>query len=130
MPEARAEKGSPAGISNVDVPTLIAQLEQELRLAGPRGASAASSSSIRLQARTTAERLARVTADRPLGGRGGAIGFLQKPVKLVVRKLGRWYVEPVFADQRAFNETLLKLVGDLYEQIDRLEAELDALRRP
>jgi hypothetical protein len=129
MPEARVEKGSGAGVSDVDIPALIAELEAEIGLSGPRRTAAPGSSSARIQARSTAERLARVTADRPLGGREGVVGVLYKPVKLGVRKLTRWYVEPVFADQRAFNETLLRLIGDLHERIDRLEAELDALRR-
>jgi hypothetical protein len=34
----------------------------------------------------------------------------------------RWYVEPAFADQRAFNDAVLKLIDDLDERISRLEA--------
>ena len=33
----------------------------------------------------------------------------------------RWYVEPAFADQRAFNDAVLKLIDDLDERIARLE---------
>jgi hypothetical protein len=33
----------------------------------------------------------------------------------------RWYVEPAMADQRAFNDALLKLIDDLDERISRLE---------
>jgi hypothetical protein len=33
----------------------------------------------------------------------------------------RWYVEPPFADQRAFNNATLKLIDDLDERIRRLE---------
>jgi len=33
----------------------------------------------------------------------------------------RWYVEPAFADQRAFNDSVLKLIDDLDERIARLE---------
>ena len=112
----------------VDVAALIAELERELSRAGPRHAGGVRASSVRLNARATADRLARVSADRPLGGRAGLRGALQKPVKLAVRKLARWYVEPVFADQRAFNAALLKLVDDLHAQIERLEAELRAAR--
>ncbi len=61
-----------------------------------------------------------------LGGRAGFVGALQKPVKLAVRKLARWYVEPVFADQRAFNAAVLKLVDDLYAENERLRARLSA----
>jgi hypothetical protein len=130
MPESETETGRSAGISPSDVAALVAQLEEEVRLAGPRHARSGRPSSVRLNARAVADRLARVSGDRPLGGRGGPVGALQKPVKLVVRKLTRWYVEPVFADQRAFNDALLSLVDDLYAEIDRLEAELRALGRP
>jgi hypothetical protein len=33
----------------------------------------------------------------------------------------RWYVEPAFADQRSFNDAVLKLIDDLDERITRLE---------
>jgi len=126
MPRPDGKKRLPAGISadESDLSALIAQLEDEVRRAGPRHLAGARASSVRVNARAAADRLARVTADRPLGGRTGAVGALQKPVKVLVRKLTRWYVEPVFADQRGFNDALLKLVDDLYDQIDRLEAEL------
>jgi hypothetical protein len=134
MSESDAKNQLSAGISadeDVDLSALIAQLEDEVRRAGPRHLAGARASSVRVNARAAADRLARVTADRPLGGRAGVVGTLQKPVKLAVRKLARWYVEPVFADQRAYNDALLKLVDDLYDQIDRLEAELrDARAAP
>jgi hypothetical protein len=128
MPQRATKSGAHAGISRDEVDALAARLEEELRLAGPRHVAGARASSVRLNARAAADRLARVTADRPLGGRAGVVGALQRPVKLAVRKLARWYVEPVFADQRAFNDALLKLVDDLYDQIDRLERELDEAR--
>jgi hypothetical protein len=42
-------------------------------------------------------------------------------VKGVLRRLMRWYVEPALADQRAFNDAVLKLIDDLDERIKRLE---------
>ena len=63
----------------------------------------------------------------PPGGRAGALGTLQRPVKLAVRKLTRWYVEPVFADQRAVNDALVKLVDELADEVDELRARVDAL---
>ena len=44
-----------------------------------------------------------------------------------VRELTRWYVEPVFADQRGYNDALLKLVDELAAEIDRLRARVDEL---
>jgi hypothetical protein len=49
-------------------------------------------------------------------------------VKAVLRKMMRWYVEPLAYDQRSFNAALLRLVDDLQEQVDRLDAELRTLR--
>jgi uncharacterized protein YlxW (UPF0749 family) len=49
-------------------------------------------------------------------------------VKAVLRKLMRWYVEPLAYDQRSFNAALLRLVDDLQEQVDRLQAEVRELR--
>ena len=83
---------------------------------------------MRVNARAAAERLWPVSADRHIGGRAGIAGAVYRPVKLALRKLVRWYVEPVFADQRAYNDALLRLVDDLYDELDRLRAEVEALR--
>jgi len=40
----------------------------------------------------------------------------------------RWYVEPLAYDQRSFNAASLRLIDDLSEQVDRLRAEVEALR--
>ena len=81
-----------------------------------------------MNARAAADRLWPVSVDRHIGGRSGAVGALYRPVKLGLRKLMRWYVEPAFEDQRAYNDALLRLVDDLYDEVDRLRAELAALR--
>ena len=127
MPDEAAENGPNAG--SFDVAALVAQLEDEIRRSGPRHRSGAAASSVRVNARAAADRLWPVSVDRHVGGRGGAVGVLYRPVKLGLRKLMRWYVEPVFADQRAYNDALLRLVDDLYDEIDRLRAEIEALRR-
>ena len=108
---------------DVDVAALFAQLSEEVRRVGPGSTAARGASAARLDARAAAERLWRVTADRPFAGRSGWRGAVLKPVKYVVRRLTRWYVEPVFADQRAFNDALLKLIDDLTEEVERLKAE-------
>lgn len=62
--------------------------------------------------------------------------YLVVPVKRLLRKLMRWYVEPVAAHQRSFNLAVLNLVDELAERFDahlqQLERRLDALegRRP
>ena len=75
---------------------------------------------MRLSVRDQAERLWPISAERPLVGKGG-------PVKAVLRRMMRWYVEPVAADQRAFNDAVLKLIDDLSERIDRLTEAVRAL---
>jgi len=96
-----------------DVAALFARLKGEVRASGPRRADA-SAAQVRLSARDQAERLWVVSAERPIAGKAG-------PLKLLLRRFMRWYVEPALADQRAFNDAVLKLVDDLDERISRLE---------
>ena len=97
----------------VEIAALFARLKEEVRAAGPRSADV-TPAQVRLSARDQAERLCAVSPERPIVGKGG-------PVKRFLRRLMRWYVEPAFADQRAFNDAVLKLVDDLDERIARLE---------
>jgi hypothetical protein len=97
----------------VDVAALFEQMKKELRAAGPRTGEV-TTAQVRLSVRDQAERLWAVSADRPVVGKGGV-------VKRFLRRLMRWYVEPAFADQRAFNEAVLKLIDDIDERISRLE---------
>ena len=128
MPGEAGENAETAGTSSpreVDVAALFRQLQDEVSRTGPRRPGGDAASAVRLDARAAAERLWRVTADRRSGGRGGVAA----PVKYVVRRLTRWYVEPVFADQRAYNQALLKLVDDLQAQVDALQARVAELER-
>ena len=54
----------------------------------------------------------------------GVRGGLGTPVKAVLRKLMRWYVEPLAYDQRSFNAAALRLIDDLEARVAQLEAEL------
>jgi hypothetical protein len=69
------------------------------------------------RAREEAERMWPVTADRPYlaapGLRGQIRGLLLRPVKGVLRRLMRWYVEPPWIEQRRFNAAVLRLLDDL-----------------
>jgi len=69
--------------------------------------------------RNQAERMWSVSAERPIRRRAGAKGFVAYGVKRVLRPFLRWYVEPLAAEQRSFNDAVLKLVDDLYENVDR-----------
>jgi hypothetical protein len=98
-----------------DVATLFERLKEEVRAAGPRSGEVPPAQ-VRLSVRDQAERLWPVSAERPIVGRGG-------PLKGPLRRLMRWYVEPAMADQRAFNDAVLKLIDDLDERIQRLERQ-------
>ena len=98
-----------------EVAALFAKLKDELRAAGPRSGDVPPAQ-VRLSVRDQAERLWPISAERPIVGTAG-------PVKSVLRRLMRWYVEPALADQRAFNDALLKLIDDLDERIQRLERQ-------
>jgi O-antigen chain-terminating methyltransferase len=84
--------------------------------------------------RREAEQLWAVSADRPFQHRPGPYGRLRglalSPLKSVLRKAMRWYVEPMATDQRRFNAAALKLVDSLWARGDGQQAELDALRPP
>ena len=126
MPDQSEENGEVAGISSdgdVDVAALFEQLKQEVRRSGAAPGEPGSGDD-RNAARGEAERLWPVSADRSLRLRPGVRGGIGTPVKAVLRKLMRWYVEPVAYDQRSFNAAALRLIDDLEERVARLEAEL------
>jgi SAM-dependent methyltransferase len=82
--------------------------------------------------RRQAEQLWAVSAERPFLHRPGPYGRLRglalTPLKGVLRKAMRWYVEPLAVDQRRFNAAALKLLDSVWERGDRQQAELEALR--
>ncbi len=127
MPSDGAENEQSAGVS-VDVEELFQRLKVEVRRSGSDPGAAPGSEDERRAARAEAERLWPVSADRSLRLRPGVRGGLATPVKAVLRKLMRWYVEPLAYDQRSFNAAALRLLDDLQAQIDRLEDEVEALR--
>ena len=111
MSGPEAKNPAPAGISSseIDVSALFERLREELR----RGAVAGDARGGDLAAtRALAERFWPVTAERD--ARGGPKGL----AKRFLRKFMRWYVEPLAADQRVFNDSLLKLVDGLSERAD------------
>ena len=127
MPHDGAENGESAGIS-VDVDELFRQLKEEVRRSGSDPAGGAGQAGDRRAARAEAERLWPVSADRSLRLRPGVRGGVGTPVKAVLRKLMRWYVEPVAYDQRSFNAAALRLIDDLEARVAALEAELKQTR--
>lgn len=111
MSGPEAKNPAPAGISSpeIDVSDLFERLREELS----RGVAAGDARGGDFAAtRALAERFWPVTAEREPGG--GPKGF----AKRVLRKLMRWYVEPLAADQRVYNDSVLKLVDALSERAD------------
>jgi SAM-dependent methyltransferase len=106
----------------VQVDRIIDRLEDELRRS--RRIDGTSS---RPASRAEAERLAGVSADRPFLYKPGLVGRIRGvvliPFKWVLRKMMRWYVEPLAADQRAFNSSVLALADSLSERIELVRQE-------
>jgi len=128
MPDETGENGDRAGIfppDETDLAALFEQLKQEVRRSGAApGVDPGAGESERHALRDEAERLWPVSADRNLRLRPGVRGGVGTPVKAVLRKLMRWYVEPLAYDQRSFNAAVLRLIDDLDTRIAQLEAEL------
>jgi SAM-dependent methyltransferase len=82
--------------------------------------------------REKAEQRWPVTGDRPFRSRPGPVGRLRasllRPVKTVVRRLVRWYVEPIAVDQRAFNALTLQLLDQLHQRTSSIVTEIKPLR--
>jgi hypothetical protein len=102
----------------VDVRALLERLREEVRRSG---ADPGGGGPDRVAARAEAERLWPVSADRGLRLRPGVRGGIGTPAKAMLRKLMRWYVEPLAYDQRSFNAAVLRLIDDLDERVRRLE---------
>jgi len=127
MPSEQAENGGSAGVS-VDVDELFRALREEVRRSGADPGGGTAGEDDRQAIRAEAERLWPVSADRSLRLRPGLRGGVGTPIKALLRKLMRWYVEPLAYDQRSFNAAALRLIDDLQEQVSRLEAEVEAVR--
>ena len=110
------ENVAAAGVSEAAVPDVAALFEQ-LRTELRRGAADGASSAATIAAtRALAERFWPVTAERDVGH--GPKAF----AKRVLRKLMRWYVEPLAADQRLFNDAVLKLLDASSMRADEARA--------
>lgn len=133
MPARPDENAVSAGVSvngDPDVAAIFERLKEEVRRSGAApGVHAEDAPGERLAARAETERLWPVSADRSLQLRPGFRGRLANPAKAVLRKLMRWYVEPLAYDQRSFNAAALRLLDDLEARIAQLESELERQRR-
>jgi hypothetical protein len=115
---------------DADIEAIFAELRAEVRAAAGGRPAGDEAAPIRLQSRRELDRLWAVTAERPFFARPGSWGrtrgVLLLPAKWVLRKLMRWYVEPVATDQRAFNAAVMRAFD---EQLEWMRAELDRLER-
>jgi hypothetical protein len=102
-----------------DVDLIISRLRAEL---GTGARAEVGSGGAAWAARAQAERFWAVTADRPFlykpGLWGRLRGMLLVPLKVVLRKLMRWYIEPALAQQRDFNASVLRAIMYTNERVD------------
>ena len=100
-----------------EVAAIFERLRREVTSAAPEPVAAEGSIDVWRSARDEAERTWPVTAERPYTNRPGAVGRIRgsllTPLKGVLRRLMRWYVEPLAFDQKAFNASVLRLIDDL-----------------
>ena len=132
MPGNADETPASAGIfppDQVDVDALFAQLQEEVRRGYPAGDPGQRDTRPRVVWRAQAERTWSVSAERPIVRRRGARGAAAYTVKRILRPFLRWYVEPLAAEQRAFNDAALKILDDLYEHADTAAAQEVAAHR-
>jgi SAM-dependent methyltransferase len=117
-------------VSEHEVDLIVARLRDELG-AGADGEAGDGASGFHW-ARAQAERFWAITADRPFlykpGTRGQIRGMLLVPIKVLLAKLIRWYVEPAFAQQREFNSSVLKALDQLNERADQARSEFARAR--
>ena len=125
--------------ADTEIAAIFTRLKDEVR-SRPEVATTLRSGLARrapLPARAQADRAWSVTAERPFenppGGRGRLRGVFAAPVKSALRKLMRWYVEPLAGQQRTFNLAILTLVDELTERtaadVEQLERRLEALEQ-
>jgi SAM-dependent methyltransferase len=124
------ENAETAAVSPDEVAAIVERLREEVARPGMLAvANGDSRRAARLAARAQAERFWLVSAERPLERRPGLKGAVLHPVKAVLRKLMRFYVEPLAAEQRAFNDASLKLADATSEELDRAEASRTEVER-
>jgi hypothetical protein len=121
--------------SEAEIAAIFARLQHEVRTrpASSRGVGAEETDRAPLAARSRADQTWAVSAERPLeqAPNRRLRAYLFAPVKRVLRKLMRWYVEPLAAQQRSFNLAVLGLVDELAQRsaadATRLERRIQAL---
>jgi len=108
-------------VSPAQVEALFARIRAEVGVCSvaPEQAPPPDDPVERQEARDEAERLWAVSAERGVVRGPGLKGAVAYPVKLLLRPLLRWYVEPALVEQRQFNATVLRLIDGLTERAGR-----------
>lgn len=123
----------PERAREAEIAAIFDRLRQEVTSSPSASLAADDSSDVWRAARGEAERVWPVTAERPYTSRPGALGRVRAlvlhPVKGVLRRLMRWYVEPLASDQKAFNAAALRLLDDLDNRLARLNEDLEERTR-
>ena len=113
----------PEAARQAEIAAIFERLRHEVTSTPPPSVTEDGSMQSWRSARDEAERTWPVTAERPYTSRPGAAGRLRgrllRPLRAVLRRLMRWYVEPLAADQKAFNAAALRLLDDLSERLAR-----------
>ena len=112
--EAASETAPDAGFD-----AIVERLQYELEVAEQALAAVEGPDPVVVR-RREAELLWAVSAERPFQHRPGRLGRARgaalSPLKSVLRRLMRWYVEPLATDQRRFNVAVLRLADALAER--------------
>jgi SAM-dependent methyltransferase len=123
-----AEDSVIAGDAEFDA--IVERLEHEVEAAEQELAPKDETDEVALR-RKEAESLWGVSAERPFQHRPGSLGRARgaalAPLKSVLRKLMRWYVEPLATDQRRFNAAVLRLSDALTRRDDSQDGRLATL---
>jgi hypothetical protein len=122
-------------LDNAGVEAILARLRDEVYVRPATDlvpSDGKAPAALTLAARREADRLAAVSADRPYYYRPGQLGRLRGlvllPLKAVLKRLMRWYVEPVAHDQRLFNAAAVRMIDELTGHVGTLMAENRELR--
>ncbi len=123
----------PSPSDEAEIAAIFARLRREVAVRPSAGQPATSAPRLAPSAaRDQAERYWAVTAERAYlykpGIRGRLRGLALVPLKAVLRRLMRWYVEPAFAQQRDFNANVLRALDELSERVDELAGDSDVAR--
>src|SRR6266511_2153538 len=116
-----------------EIAAIVTRLRQEIGQIQAEADEGGEAPGRPLRARREAQRFSAVTAERPYLSRSGRWGRLRglalRPVKAFMRRLMRWYVEPLATDQRAFNAAMLRLADELEDRLIELERRVERLDR-